>query len=424
LIPDAQGVGNRYLGQVPLKAFYHYGREGVGLATEDDEFMLKFRLLFQGDYMGYLGPPSDPVHSGFYIPRVRYYFQGHFTKPLDYQISFQQGYTNVGILNAFLNYTYSNRIRFRFGRDKVPFTYEWYKLNVWRFATPDRSLFAQNFGLNRMMNFMAWGELVEEKVEYAVSIADGPRNSTGDYNAAKDVVAFLNFTPFAQTDSFLKRLNFGGSMDYGNQNNPLTPAVLRTNTSSSSTTLGAADATNNATLPFLAFNSNVMERGNRELWELHMAYYYQGLSVYGGWGSGYDSFAVTGQRPVRLPVNGFNVTIAYILTGETMNERTVLDPINRLDLRPGRFGLGAFEPFFRYSQLDLGQQVFTAGFADPNLWTNHVRMTDLGMNWYLNKAIRVVFDWEHAMFGSPVYYRPGHFSTTNDLLWLRLQLYF
>ena len=46
----------------------------------------------------------------------------------------------------------------------------------------------------------------------------------------------------------------------------------------------------------------------------------------------------------RLPIDGYFVQAAYLLTGETINERTVVDPIRRFDLRPGRFGLGAFEP--------------------------------------------------------------------------------
>ena len=31
-------------------------------------------------------------------------------------------------------------------------------------------------------------------------------------------------------------------------------------------------------------------------------------------------------------------------------------------------------------------------------------MVDVGFNWYLNKFVKVYFDWEHAMFGSPVVY--------------------
>ena len=32
-------------------------------------------------------------------------------------------------------------------------------------------------------------------------------------------------------------------------------------------------------LPFLAFGPNVLERGSRALWEVHLAYYYGGLSL-------------------------------------------------------------------------------------------------------------------------------------------------
>ena len=55
----------------------------------------------------------------------------------------------------------------------------------------------------------------------------------------------------------------------------------------------------------------------------------------------------------------------------------------------------------RYSMLELNRRVFTAGFADPNLWTNHTQMVDVGFNWYLNKSVKIYFDWEHAIFGSP-----------------------
>jgi hypothetical protein len=49
--------------------------------------------------------------------------------------------------------------------------------------------------------------------------------------------------------------------------------------------------------------------------------------------------------------------------------------------------------------MDFGRNIFTAGFADPNLWTNHVWSTDVGLNWYLNFYVKIMFDWEHVEFG-------------------------
>ena len=78
----------------------------------------------------------------------------------------------------------------------------------------------------------------------------------------------------------------------------------------------------------------------------------------------------------------------------------------------------------RYSELSLGRSVFTGGLADPNLWTNRAQMVDVGFNWYLSKFVKVYLDWEHAIFGSPVFYNAGGFQKSNDLYWLRFQVYF
>lgn len=52
----------------------------------------------------------------------------------------------------------------------------------------------------------------------------------------------------------------------------------------------------------------------------------------------------------------------------------MIDPIRRFDLRPGKFSLGAFEPFARFRNIRISNQVFTSGLADPNRWTNHVNL--------------------------------------------------
>jgi phosphate-selective porin OprO/OprP len=156
-----------------------------------------------------------------------------------------------------------------------------------------------------------------------------------------------------------------------------------------------------------------------------LAYYYGGLSPLSALEGGHDSYSngLTA-APVHIPINGWFVQPGYILTGETIRDRTLLQPLSPFDLRQGRFGLGAWEVTARYSQLDLDSRVFTAGLADPHLWTNHAKMVDVGLNWYLNQFVKVYFDWEHALFGKPVTATNGAFRSSSDLFWLRTQVYF
>ena len=290
--------------------------------------------------------------------------------------------------------------------------------------------YANNFEGNRRFGAMGWGTLFEQRLEYAVGTFNTQRNSFQPFNNRQDVMAFLNAKPFYNREEgfLLRDLQFGGSVDAGHEDQPIVPAVLRTNSAPSAAGVNSTSASNSATLPFLAFNPDVRERGTRALWELHTAYYNGGLTLMGAWQGGYESYAKGANgSSTRVPINGWFAQAGYILTGETLRDRTLIDPIHPFDLRRGKFGLGAFEVTARYSLLDLDSKVFTAGLADPNQWTNRAEMTDVGFNWYMNKFVKIYFDWEHAMFAQPVVFRPGpgpNLQKTSDLFWLRMQVYF
>ncbi len=424
---DEQVTGNQHLGLMPMKAFYNYGRNGINLQTNDGELLLKVRFLTQND-LRYFSPPGEsPVTDGFYFPRARLYFDGHVTKPIEYQLSFQQAYETYNILNAFITFNYDKRLQFRFGRFKTPYTYEFYKINIYDLFTPERSLYNVNFGLNRQIGATVSGELFNERMEYAVGPFNGQRNSFQPFKDTPDVIGLVNFTPFVKVGpesrlAFLRNLNVGGSGDFGYEDNPLIPAVLRVSANATGTPVNSTTALNSATVPFLAFNNTVRERGERALWEMHMAYYYKGLSLLGAWDGGIQSWALGAASPVRVPVGGYFLQAAYLVTGETRTETGQIDPIHPFDPRPGRFGLGAIEPTARFSELSVGRQVFTAGLADPALWTNQAYLVDVGANWYLNRFVKIYMDWEYAIFGQPVYYGPDRFSRTNSSFWTRFQI--
>ena len=317
-----------------------------------------------------------------------------------------------------MNVNFDPRLQFKIGRYKTPFTYEFYDLPINGFVTPERSLFFNNFGLNRDIGLMAWGQMFDNRFDYAAAIVNGTRNGYVDTNDFKDFTGLVNFRPFATwTDHWAENFNIGGSTDVGLEQNPPVPQVFRTN---------VATTGNLAIGPeFLALNKNVNESGLRAFWSLHMAYYYQHLSLVGEWQSGLDSYALANQAyHTRVPVESFYVMAGYFLTGETVSSRGVLKPLRNFDVRPGKRGLGAIELVGRYNYLNIGRQVFTSGLADPSMWTNQLYTVDAGVNWYWTEYIKVYLGWQHAGFGNEVLFAPGRFHTSSDQYWMRFQVYF
>src|SRR5262249_24147021 len=182
-----------------------------------------------------------------------------------------------------------------------------------------------------------------------------------------------------------------------------------------------------ATVPFLILNRDVVERGERLVGSVHAAYFYQGLSLIGEWQYGFGSYATPAlASSTRVPFSGFYVAGGYFLTGEHVKRRSGVYPLRPLiPPKSGQHrGLGAWEIAGRFSELSLGDQVFTGGFADPNLWSNSAATTELGINWYWNEYIKFYIFWLHGQFGDPIQSRPGSDLKAADMFWMRFQLYY
>ena len=410
--------------EMPARAynFPTTGRFGPGFEwrSADDEYVLQFHNLTQVDGRFYQQGGQEPtVHDSFTIPRQWFMFSGRLEKPYEYFVSIQNAVDTVSMLDVFLNVHYDDRLQFKFGRYKTPFTYEFYSVPIQGLMTPERSLFFNNFGLNRSLGFQAWGQLFDKRLDWAAGIFNANRNSFLDAQDGKAFLGFLNWRPFGDyVDSPLENINVGGSVMYANAANTPNPPLFRT---------AIATTGNNVFgVPFLGFNANTREYGQRSLWTAHAAWYYNHLSVVSEFGGGYQTYALSSSlyNRVKVPVNSFYVEAGYFITGETVSGRNVVRPLHNFDLRPGFRGTGAVELFGRYNQMAMGNQVFTGGFADPNQWTKSLYMTDLGVTWSWTQQIKWMFDWQHAVFGSPVVFAPGRTNLTSDLFWVRMQVFF
>lgn len=421
-VPSYTLSGMTSPGTTPLRADFGPGFE---LLSESGEHQLQIHQETQVDYRAFDPGGEEFARDGFVFPRARIFFLGRVTKPFEYMFSLNRGFGGLDLLDAFVNVHYDDRLQFKIGRFMTPFDYEQFAIqNMW-LITPERSLYTSNLGLNRMLGAMVWGTGLDKRADYAVGVFDGPRNSYEDFNDAKDLMSYVNLRPFLREDNkgfLLRDLNVGGTFAYGLQDNPLVPRSFRTATNASNA--GTADR---VAPPFLAFNNGVIERGERAFWSTHLAYFYKHLSVLAAYNGGNIDYAINDRAAtnVLVPTHGYSIAAGYFLTGETIERRTIVDPLKPFDIRKGKFGLGALELAARYSTLDIDDGVFINGLADPNLWSNHVWITNLGVNWYLNRYIKVYLDWQHSEFGNPVFYAPpGKMALTNEMFWFRFQFYF
>ncbi len=411
-------------GQVP--ALRGEFSEGFQLETLDEELQLRFHILDQTDFKVFTPNNQSPTRSGLYIPRVRVYFEGRLTRPFEYEVSLQRSVEGVwDLLDGNLNFHPNEATQLQFGRMLVPYSYDWYDHLEQYFITPERGLFPLNFGLSRSAGLMLHGWLADQRAQYAVGGFDGRLFGVADNNTTRDAVGYVNLRPFLLTERFeaLRYLNLGGSVFGGQQISPRTPLPLRTSLQSSEND----EAAQAASARFLVFNDDAVALGGRGALAVHMAWYYRHLSLEAEWQYGRFTFARAGLPfAPHVPVNGYHATLGYFLTGETLTRRTTVVPLRPVNPLKGSWGPGAIEVFGRYSQLDLGDAIFTYGISDPLAWSNHAHVVDMGFNWYLNRFIKIYVDWQHSLFGSPVLINPqqGLFSRTNDLFWVRCQVYY
>ena len=399
--------------------------EGFGLSSFDDEYQLRLRVLDQTDLKVFSPGDQRPASSGLYIPRVRVYFEGRLTRLFDYEVSIQRSVEGVwDLLDGNVDVNFDPRFRLRFGRTLVPYSYDWYDHLEQYFITPERSLFPLNFGLSRSAGLMAHGLLFDGRMQYAFGGFDGHLTGLADDNTTRDAVSYLNFKPFLTSERFplLRDLNLGVSGYLGAQVVPQQPLPLRTSLQSSEND----EAARRATSIFLDFEEDAYLSGPHSAMAAHLAWYVGGLSFEAEWQGSRDHYTRSG-IPFRLfsvPATGNHFSVAYFLTGEKVRDRSRVDPLRPFDPSRNSWGPGAVELFARYSNLQLNDEVFRAGLADREKWTNGMGMTDIGFNWYLTSYLKLYFDWQRSYYDTPVQLNRDLRSLTNDLFWIRGQLYY
>src|SRR5579863_8489801 len=395
-------------------------KNGFFLESADKSFVLRLTGQVQADYREFLDSRDRTDMDTFLLRRARFGLEATIFKFYEFRFLPDFGNGTTIIQDAYMNIHYWQAFQFETGQFKQPFSYE--QLIQDRYVpTLERSIIDQLVPERDLGAMIHGEEILDNRLDYGVALSNGEINgNTVDPNNHKDFNGRFAVRPFNYEDAsdWFRGVQVGLSGGFGIEQEAINPATLR-----------MPD-----TVPFLNFNSTVRADGLR--WRICPEFVY----FNGPFGSMAEYYHEEQEmRPsatppgykflTNVPFNGYVLLSTLLLTGETRTTYSQpIDPLKPFDARCPIEKPGAWELVGRVSRLTV-DDVFGKGAAqlvNPAKNSNEAMEFTLGFNWYLNKWVRVQFNYEHDMFGQPVLLgsTPANLLSSQDSLFTRFQVIF
>jgi len=371
------------------------GQSGFSLASADTNFVLKLRGLVQLDSRTFFDDnPLSEGNDAFLLRRARPIIEGTVFRDFDFQFVPDFGGSSVAIFDAWLNYRYEPWLQLRAGKFKGPVGFE----NLQSDATlpfNERSL-VSGFVPSRSLGIQIGGEAAEGRFSYAAGVFNGsgdarnPNNT--DFNDHKEFAGRLGFQPFKQSaNPWIKELGFGmgGSFSQVKSNSAALP---------NSTGGTLAGYFTPGQQQYFAYNPLVGQVvGEGDHWRISPYVTY----LRGPFGL-LAEYLVSRQGVINnttlaradLQHAAWQVSGQWVITGEAASFSGIT-PNRPFDLHSGNWG--AWQLVARYSQADLDDSTFPS-FANAQTSASGATSWSVGVNWWLNKNVRVLTSFSHTKF--------------------------
>ena len=370
------------------------GPSGFAFSSADTNFVLKLKGLLQVDSRRFFDDSAFlDGNDGFYIRRARPIFEGTFYRDFDFNITPDFGGNSVQLFDAWINYRYQPALQLRVGKFKGPVGFENLQSDS-NLPFNERSL-VSNFVPSRNVGLQLWGDIAGGVVSYAAGVfnaaGDGRNPNNSDFNDNKEIAGRLSFQPLKNSDGLWQGFGFGAGGSYSDIN---------------SNSL-ALPGTTGGTLPgyvtsglqqFFAYNPSAgTVSADGVHWRISpYAYYTWGpfgvLGEYITMSQGVVNTTAGGR--VNVADKAWQVSAQWVLTGEDASFNGV-SPKNPFDVRSGKWG--AWQLVARFAQADLDQDVFPV-FSNPAQSAYQATAWSVGLNWWLNRNIRVLTSYSQTWF--------------------------
>ncbi len=362
------------------------GKDGFGFKSKDSNFQLKFKGYIQTDGRFYIKDEKNKGNNTFLLRRVRPILEGTVYKYFDFRFMPDFGGGTTTILDAYVDFKYTPKAVLRAGKFKSPFGLERLQSST-ATAFTENSL-ATNLTPNYDLGVEIYGDLFDSKVNYAIGVFNGVADgasSDQDNHDDKDLTARLFFLPFKESvKDWLVNLGLGGAVSFGNGHGNSSATNLASYKSVGQQTFFSYRADNTGT---------VVADGNRFRFSPQASYYWGpfGLLSEYVWSA---QHVTKGTSSDELKDKAWQTTVSYVLTGENATYSGV-NPRNNFDPSLGHWG--AFELVSRINWFSIDKNAFPI-YANSQTSANKAKGWGIGLNWYLNKSLKYVLDFDQTYF--------------------------
>ena len=364
------------------------GEEGFGLRTADNRFVLRIKGGVQYDGRFFAGDEDDAIVNTFNVRRARSDIQGTLYRDYDFRVNLELAGTRVELLDAYVDARLTPAFRVRAGKMKGPVGLE-------RLQTPfdiafhDRALPTQLVP-NRDEGLQLHGAFADHPLADQLGLFNGTTDGASeeiDTSDGKDVAARVFVQPFRRGGpAFLEGLGLGVAGTWGELDGSAAAPGLPTLRTAGRETFFRYRGDGTAA-------GTVVADGRRQRLSPQGYYYVGGLGLVGEYVSSATEVAL-GDASRELTNTAWQVTTSYVLTGESASYRGVQP---RRPFNPRRGSWGAFEVKLRANGLEVDEDAFPL-FADPARSVRGATAYAAGVNWYLNRFVRVLLDYERTGF--------------------------
>jgi phosphate-selective porin OprO and OprP len=363
--------------------------DGFYLQSGDGKHKLRFGAIIQFEGRIFFADEDDPRTDQWTFRSLRPELAGTLFGRFDFRLMPDFAGGRLSVQDAYVDLRATDAVRLRFGKFKVPFGLE-------RLQSETTTLFAER-GLpsqlapNRDLGIQVFGDLAGGAFSYQVGafngVADGG-SGDGDVSDDKELAARIFVKPFAKLSPLLAELGVGAAVTYGDKQGTLAVTDLpsfRTSAQASFFAYKTGNALMEATIA-----AGAHYRASAQ------ANYFAGpvgaLAEYV-----YSSQKIVlGGNHERINSDAWQVAAQWVLTGEKATWKGV-SPAKPLD--PGKGQWGAFDLVARVGQLRfLDGDLFEQGFADPTRAARRATSAGVGLDWFPNRSIRFVLDFESTWF--------------------------